>query len=156
MLKVGLFLLLWSISFRVYGQSFPSKKSGLKLFENATIVAGKTPVTLRGISGGTKETQSLAQTAKTETGECIGFIDSESDHEITLSQQFNFLRLAVKSPGDTVLLVKGPGGTWCSDDSTDRNPLIEGQWLPGIYQIWVGSYVQNNSFPYVLEISETP
>lgn len=156
MLKIGLLLLLWSLGFSAYGQTLPSKKSGLKLFENATIGAGKTPVILRGISGGTTETQTLAQTAKTETGDCIGFVDGESDHELTLNQQFNFLRLAVKSPGDTVLLVKGPGGTWCNDDSTDRNPKIEGQWLPGIYQIWVGSYGQNNSFPYILEINETP
>jgi hypothetical protein len=156
MLKLGLLLLVLVIHGRAYAQIFPSKKSSLKLFENATIVPGKTPIVLRGISGGTVETQARSQVAKTETGDCIGFIDSEPDHEITLTQQFNFLRLGIKSSGDTVLLLKGPGGTWCNDDSTDRNPSIAGQWLGGTYQIWVGSYERNQSYPYVLEISEIP
>jgi len=51
------------------------------------------------------------------------------------------------------LLVKGPGGTWCNDDVSDRNPIIAGEWLSGTYSIWVGSYEQNASFPYLLEIT---
>ncbi|MFN3362218.1 MAG: hypothetical protein ACK421_12465 [Pseudanabaenaceae cyanobacterium] len=148
---------LWLLlSLPLCAQTFPSQKSTVRLFENATIVPGKTPLTLRGISGGTTETQTLSQRASTETGECIGFIDSDPDHTLTLTAQFNYLRLSVQSPGDTVLLVKGPGGTWCNDDSTDRNPRIEGQWLPGTYQIWVGSYTKDTSYPYLLEISESP
>ncbi len=156
MLRVFFLTLVLCLNFRAYGQAFPSKKSGLKLFENATIVTGKTPIILRGISGGTTETQALSLVAKTETGDCIGFIDREPDHEIILKNQFDYLSLNIKSPGDTVLLIKGPGGTWCNDDNIDRNPRIEGQWLPGSYQVWVGSYTQNSSYPYILEISEVP
>ncbi|MCS6960810.1 MAG: hypothetical protein RMK91_12275 [Pseudanabaenaceae cyanobacterium SKYGB_i_bin29] len=154
MLKALCLSLLLSIP--VFAQTLPSPKSTIKLFENATIAPGKTPITLRGISGGSKETQELSRTPKTETGECIGFVDSNPDHEITLTAQLNYLRLSVKSPGDTILLIKGPGGTWCNDDSTDRNPRIEGQWLAGTYQIWVGSYSKDTSYPYLLEISESP
>lgn len=138
-------------------QTFPGKKSNLRLFENATIVPNaKIPVVLKGISGGTKETQQISLLPKTETGECIGFVDQAPDHEIILRSKFDYLRFAVMSSGDTVLLVKGPGGTWCSDDVTDRNPKLEGQWLGGTYSVWVGSYEKDSSHPYILEIIETP
>lgn len=154
MVKVISLVLFLSLGYGTYAQTFPSKKSGLKLFENATIVAGKTPIILRGISGGTTATQQVSLTPKTETGDCIGFIDREPDHQINLKSQFKYLRLEVKSPGDTILLIQGPGGTWCNDDNTDRNPRLEGQWLGGEYQVWVGSYTKDSSHPYILEISE--
>ncbi|MCA1904624.1 MAG: hypothetical protein LDL47_07300 [Cyanobacteria bacterium KgW148] len=156
MLRIAVLALFLSLHGVATAQTLPSKKSGLKLFENARIVPGSPPLILRGISGGTTETQQLSLTPKTETGDCIGFIDREPDHEITLTAQFNFLRLGIKSSGDTILLVKGPGGTWCNDDHTDRNPVLEGQWLAGTYQIWVGSYTKDSSHPYILEIRETP
>jgi hypothetical protein len=52
------------------------------------------------------------------------------------------------------MLIRGPGGSWCSDDVSDRNPVIAGEWLPGKYEVWVGSYEANMSFPYLLELSE--
>jgi hypothetical protein len=53
-------------------------------------------------------------------------------------------------------VVRGPGGTWCNDDYTNMNPGIAGQWLSGTYQIWVGSYQEDQYYPYVIRISETP
>jgi hypothetical protein len=50
--------------------------------------------------------------------------------------------------------VKGPGGTWCNDDFDGKNPGIVGEWLPGTYQIWIGSYKENESLPYTLKITE--
>jgi hypothetical protein len=141
--------------------SQPSKKS-ITLFQNLTLSTKFTPdpQTLSGISGGTEEMQKQSGAAKTETGSCIGFIDSTPDHQIILSTTFDYLQLKVSSTGDTVLLIKGPGGAWCNDDQisqnnqSDRNPEITGAWLAGTYQVWVGSYEAKASFPYLLEISQ--
>jgi hypothetical protein len=34
------------------------------------------------------------------------------------------------------------------------NPNIEGQWLSGKYEIWVGSYKTNAYHPYVISITD--
>lgn len=130
----------------------------VRMFEDIAIAPSFTPtvIELRGISGGVVETQKTSGRKSTETGPCIGFIDSTPDHKITLTKPFRYLKLQVKSSGDTILLVKGPGGSWCNDDVSDRNPEIAGDWLEGTYEVWVGSYEQNASFPYLLQITETP
>ena len=134
------------------------KTSVVKMFEDMTIAPSAVPqaIELRGISGGTVETQKKSGRKVTETGECIGFIDSEPDHKITLTKPLRFLQMRVKSSGDTVLLVRGPGGSWCSDDVSDRNPEISGDWLEGTYEVWIGSYEENAAFPYLLQISTKP
>jgi hypothetical protein len=128
------------------------------MFEDIAIAPSSVPKVfeLRGISGGGIETQAKSGRKVTETGECIGFIDTEPDHKITLTKPFNYLKMQVKSSGDTVLLVRGPGGSWCSDDVRDRNPEIAGDWLEGTYEVWIGSYEEKASFPYLLELSELP
>lgn len=136
-----------------------SKKSSyVKMFEDMAIAPRFTPkvIELRGISGGIVETQKKSERKVTETGECIGFVDLEPDHKITLTKPFSYLKLQVKSSGDTIMLVRGPGGSWCSDDVSDRNPEIGGDWLEGTYEVWVGSYEENTSFPYLLQLTEQP
>jgi hypothetical protein len=134
------------------------KASYVRMFEDIAIAPNFTPkvMELRGISGGEVETQKTSGRKSTETGPCIGFIDATPDHKITLTKAFRYLKLQVKSSGDTILLVRGPGGSWCSDDVSDRNPEIAGDWLEGTYEVWVGSYEKNASFPYLLQITETP
>ncbi|MGQ9866501.1 MAG: hypothetical protein ACUVSQ_09530 [Pseudanabaenaceae cyanobacterium] len=128
-------------------------KSHIRLFENA-IVDSQTTASrvLQGISGGPVETQTLTGRAETETGPCLGFVDAKPDHRITLPVPFDRLRLQVAATGDTVLVVRGPGGVWCNDDTDDRNPAIGGAWLAGTYEVWVGSYEAGAAFPYLLEI----
>jgi len=136
---------------------FSSKKSSsVKMFEDVAIAPNFTPkvIELRGISGGIVETQKTSGRKSTETGDCIGFIDQAPDHKITLTKPFRYLKLQVKSSGDTIMLVRGPGGSWCSDDVSDRNPEIGGDWLDGTYEVWVGSYEENTSFPYLLQLTE--
>jgi hypothetical protein len=134
------------------------KASFVKMFEDIAIAPRFTPkaIQLRGISGGGVETQKKSGRKVTETGDCIGFIDAEPDHKITLTKPFKYLNMQVKSSGDTILLVRGPGGSWCSDDVSDRNPEIGGDWLEGTYEVWVGSYEENTSFPYLLQLTEQP
>jgi hypothetical protein len=125
------------------------------IFENLTLRPGFSPdpSTVRGISGGEMSASEVATRSETATGACTGFVDTEPDHTIVLSEVFNFLNLQVESPEDTTLIVRGPGGTWCNDDYTGKNPGIAGQWLSGTYQIWIGSYRQNEYSPYVIRMT---
>lgn len=119
-----------------------------------TLVSPNT--TVRGISGGPLEARELSGRPETNTGPCLGFMDTEPDHQITLTEFFDYLSLEIQSPEDTTLLVRGPGGSWCSDDVYGFNPAIAGQWFSGTYDVWVGSYRPRTYHPYVIRISETP
>jgi hypothetical protein len=112
------------------------------------------PFTVRGMSGGSVPGNEVAKRPDTPTGPCTGFVDEAPDHKLELTSKFDYLKLLVQSPEDTTLIVKGPGGMWCNDEFDKKNPGIVGEWLPGTYQIWVGSYVKGNYFPYTLQITE--
>lgn len=110
------------------------------------------PLTVRGMSGGSIAGSQIAETETTPTGPCKGFMDEAPDHTLKLVSKFEYLKLVVNSPADTTMIIKGPGGTWCNDDFDDKNPGVVGEWLRGTYQIWIGSYKENDSLPYTLKI----
>jgi hypothetical protein len=110
------------------------------------------PLTVRGMSGGSIPGSQIAGTETTPTGPCKGFMDEVPDHTLKLVSKFEYLKLVVNSPADTTMIIKGPGGTWCNDDLDDKNPGVVGEWLRGTYQIWIGSYKENDSLPYTLKI----
>jgi hypothetical protein len=126
------------------------------IFENPTLSPSFTPdpTMVRGISGGEVSASQITGKAETATGPCNGFVDTPPDHTIVLTQYFNYLSLQVQSTDDTTLVIRGPGGTWCNDDYSGKNPGIAGKWLSGTYQIWVGSYQKDKYFPYVMRITE--
>ncbi|MGF1535060.1 MAG: hypothetical protein ACFB4J_01060 [Elainellaceae cyanobacterium] len=126
------------------------------LFENVTLNPGAPDITVRGISGGSQIATLVSGRQETDTGACIGYVDTDADHRMVLTDFFEFLSLQVESPEDTTLVVRGPGGSWCSDDLNGRNPGILGAWSPGAYEIWVGSYQPGNYSPYVIRISNRP
>jgi hypothetical protein len=128
----------------------------LTIFENVTLAPNfaPDPTTVRGVSGGPKTASEIAGRGDTTTGPCNGFVDEQPDHTIQLKQFFQYLSLEVQSSDDTTLVIRGPGGTWCNDDYSGKNPGIAGQWLSGTYQIWIGSYKQNIYSPYVIRMSE--
>ncbi|MBD2446125.1 hypothetical protein H6G76_02925 [Nostoc sp. FACHB-152] len=112
------------------------------------------PMNVRGMSGGSISGSEVAGRTATATGPCTGFVDEAPDHTLELTTKFDYLKLQVQSPEDVTMIVKGPGGTWCNDDLDGKNPGITGEWLPGNYQVWVGSYDQGQYFPYTLKITE--
>jgi hypothetical protein len=113
------------------------------------------PLTVRGMSGGSVPGSQVAGKVETPpTGPCTGFVDEAPDHTLNLQSKFDYLKIQVQSPQDTTILIKGPGGTWCNDDFDGKNAGIVGEWLPGTYQIWVGSYVKDQYLPYTLKITE--
>ena len=127
------------------------------IFGDATIQhpLSSDPLILRGMSGGAIPGSKIAGKAETPpTGPCKGFMDEAPDHTVKLTSKFDYLKLVVQSPADTTMIVKGTGGTWCNDDFDGKNPGIVGEWLPGTYQIWIGSYEKNEYLPYTLKIIE--
>lgn len=112
------------------------------------------PMTVRGMSGGSIPAREIAKRVESPTGPCTGFVDEAPGHTLQLSSKFDYLKLRIDSPADTTLIVSGPGGTWCNDEFDGQNPGIAGEWLPGIYQVWVGSYKQGKYLPYTLQITE--
>ena len=111
------------------------------------------PLSIQGTSGGTITALEIAQTANTATGYCHGYVRSQPNHQLKLESFFGSLKLEVASPVDTTIIVKGPGGVWCNDDAGSANPVIKGQWQPGIYDVWVGSYQPGASDRYQIEIT---
>lgn len=133
-----------------------SGDSLMTLFSKVTLTPGfdPDPFELSGISGGTVAASTIADRLETETGICWGYVSETPDYELVLTEDFSYLNLQVFGPEDTMLLVRGPGGTWCSDDVYGWNPSIAGQWLEGTYQVWVGSAQQDHYIPYDLSLSE--
>jgi hypothetical protein len=132
-----------------------AKETPPPMFEDVTIGPkfSPDPFIVRGMSGGPLPANKVVNRKETPTGPCTGFVDSKPDHILKLKSKFNYLKVVVESPEDTTLIISGPGGIWCNDDFDGKNPGILGEWLPGTYQIWVGSYQKNKSFPYTLKIT---
>jgi hypothetical protein len=48
-------------------------------------------------------------------------------------------------------------GFWCNDDTVELNPALMGQWAPGRYLIYVGTYSPGGApVPYTLQVSQQP
>ncbi|MEM6426549.1 MAG: hypothetical protein AAGF66_12170 [Cyanobacteria bacterium P01_H01_bin.119] len=114
------------------------------------------PAIVDGISGGRQSGAQIVEERSTPTGPCVGYVDRQPNHTLVLRADFDYLSLTIDSQEDTVLLLQGPGGVWCNDDSVGQNPRIAGEWLAGEYFVWVGSYQRGQYNPYTLSISREP
>lgn len=89
---------------------------------------------------------------------CVGFADTTPDHILVLQRDLPRLRLQVGSPGDTTLLVRGPGNSLrCGDDISRTNPnaaIEDTNWQAGEYRIWVGSFEADTRINYTLTVQE--
>ena len=125
--------------------------------DNSKIVVDKNTVNqtiaVSGTSGGTVEALEITKTKNTPTGYCHGFVNSQPNHFLEIDTFFENLKLEIESLADTTVLVKGDRGIWCNDDAGSANPMIQGQWQPGIYQVWVGSYQPDSKDSYQLKIT---
>lgn len=90
-----------------------------------------------------------------------GWVAAAPDFEFTYDRGgYNFpLTIAIDSAYDTVILINAPDGTWYFNDDaggawglgaaiTFPNPL------PGVYDIWIGTYQQASGLAARLIISE--
>ena len=125
---------------------------------NSNIIINKNTVgqtiNIPGTSGGTIQASDLARTENTPTGYCDGFVNSQPNHILKIDSFFNNLKLEVVSSADTTVLVKSDRNVWCNDDAGSANPMIQGQWQPGIYQVWVGSYQPDSKDSYQIKITD--
>jgi hypothetical protein len=126
------------------------------LFEDVTISPqfSPNPLILHGVSGGLVSGKTIAGRSSTDTGLCVGFMDEKPDHTMVLTAFFRYLRMVVQAPENTTMVIKGPGGTWCKDNYEGFYPGISGQWLPGTYEIWIGSYNKTKYIPYIIKITD--
>lgn len=129
----------------------PAAASGSD-YESVTLAPGFTPDprTLTGTSGGSVEARSMG---RSHYGPCVGKIDGTADHVVTLTRDFRFLRLHVLSDEDTSLVIRGPDGLRCNDDADGLNPVVEGRWPAGQYEVFIGS-VDGGYHRYTLRVSE--
>lgn len=117
-----------------------------------TLQAGFERLRLSGVAGGTVR---AVRFGNTSDGFCTGWIASSPNHTLTLERDYPRLSIAVRAPSDTTLVILGPTGTRCSDDhGDDQNPRISGNFGPGEYRVYVGSYDEGQSIRYTLEVTE--
>ena len=84
---------------------------------------------------------------------CVGMIDDSPDHVVTVTSTVN-LRMYALSAVDTTLVVRGPSGTFCDDDSHGGlNPEINARLAPGRYEVYVGRFGDDTG-PYTLTLTE--
>lgn len=132
------------------GSGCASIYTGGPHYGNFTLGAGFTPDPQAGygIAGGT-----VAASAQHHP-HCAGFIAGRPDHQITVTSPLH-LRMYVVSPRDTTLVVSGPSGLFCDDDSAGGlSPEVVARLEPGTYSVWVGGYAPGVQGEYRLMLTE--
>lgn len=107
------------------------------------------PQRLSGTSGGQVEASRVQSS-------CRGWIARRPDHMMNLQGNFGFFRVFVTSNSDTTLVIRTPDGRFlCNDDTYGTNPAIsQNHWMPGQYQVWVGSYSRGGNSSYSIGMTE--
>lgn len=92
-----------------------------------------------GSAGGSEDASSLYGDA------CKGNIDETPDHTLKVVEP-GLVTVEVSASVDTTLVLVGPGGTLCDDDSGEgENPRLS-QYLPaGDYRVFIGAYDNSDS-----------
>ena len=122
------------------------------IYETVSLSSGFTPdpYVVRMSSGGPNDA------AYTASG-CVGFIANSPDVRLNFNAGSLPLIISAASMADTTLVINAPDGKWyCNDDDgQDSNPMVRFQTpLSGRYEIWVGTFGDNNSHQTELNISE--
>ena len=108
------------------------------------------PIVVNGIAAGD---YSLGDGPERGSG-CEGYVTLEPSFVIEMAFDVPFLRVFVASDQDTTLAIRTPQGRlMCNDNTNGWNPSVEGQFLSGVYQVWVGSRHQNLSPAYRLAVT---
>lgn len=111
------------------------------------------PHVAAGVSGGNIDASTLNPT-------CRGHISSRPDHLFVAGGQFNLVRFIINAgSNDTTLVIRKPDGSFlCDDDGAGNgtNPAVQAMLMPGTYQVFIGSYMSGQNFPYNLAITESP
>jgi len=87
---------------------------------------------------------------------CVGYIAPAPDYRVTWEGTTSPLRFYFASDGDTTMVVMGPDSqAICNDDGFGLDPMIEiTNPAAGDYNVWVGSYEEDEFAPGYLMISK--
>ncbi len=97
--------------------------------------------------------------ANAMNSDCQFYVGTTPTFVFNATGHFAVLRIMADGAnnGDTAIAVRAAGGqTVCNDDFENNDPLVQGAFAPGTYEIFVGTYQQNASVPYRLGITEQP
>lgn len=137
----GLLLIASSASAQTYGA--------------VTLTPGGGSQMLSGMSGGIVGAPGGELDASVYGVTCRGWIAATPDHTLTLTaQQTVDIAVASTDGGDTAMVMVGPGGTYCNDDSVGLNPGLAGSFMAGTYSIWIGSYAMGTNHPYTITFTD--
>ncbi len=82
------------------------------------------------------------------TPDCYGWVADRPSHVAIVSQQ-QWGEVRVQSDADPILYMRGPSGEeLCNDDFDGLNPGLDVNLSPGVWEVYVGSYGEAESFPY--------
>ena len=115
-------------------------------YRNFSIGAGFTPdpQTGTGTTGGARDA------SQAFGGQCSGSVDTTPDHVITVTSAVN-LKLYTTSTTDSTLVLRGPSGTFCDDDSRgELDAEINAILRPGRYEVYVGHLGQTGQYTLTL------
>ena len=87
---------------------------------------------------------------------CGGFFGREAEHIIEVDYAMS-LKLVAQSESAVVLGVVDPDGSltcWDEDSISNANVSLERAYMPGQYEVWVGSTERHTSVAYRLVLSE--
>ena len=133
--------------------------SGPPTFGTYSLVSGFSPdpTNYSTTAGGTAQSTSSLTTL---TGPCsAGWIATTPDVRVHYTAGTYPLRFYVGTPGtDTTLAIHAPDGQWyCNDDFASLNPAIDfARPLSGQYDVFVGTYSQNEYPDVTLSVTEMP
>ncbi|MBK8171914.1 MAG: hypothetical protein IPK60_16405 [Sandaracinaceae bacterium] len=111
------------------------------------------PVRVEAVAGG-----SIQARTSNPGSLCPGWIALRPDLNFTLAAAESQFRISVaeaESNQDTTLVVIGPDGEWrCNDDTDGNRPALTYPTAPpGMYHVWIGSYVQTEQPDVRVEVS---
>lgn len=110
-----------------------------------------TTVQRRGDAGGMFDVGTLGEEG------CVGFVRDSALHEITLSHDVEALEIRVESTADTTLIVRDNEGRMrCADNVLGTNPMVDGAFYAGVYNVWVGTKSAGRTAPYELTVAPRP
>ncbi|MEM9569103.1 MAG: serine/threonine-protein kinase [Cyanobacteria bacterium P01_E01_bin.34] len=99
------------------------------------------PTYATGAVGGERNAIDATGVNNSETGKCLGFIDSTPDHYVNLSQPMDYLAIGVNSTEDTSIIIIEPDGNPLCHSGAD--PFIEGPFpKTGAYSIYIGNLAE--------------
>jgi hypothetical protein len=115
-------------------------------YRNFDIGPGFTPdpQTGTGTTGGRRDA------AEAFGSQCSGSVDTTPDHVINVTDAVN-LKLYTTSTTDSTLVLRGPSGTFCDDDSRgELDAEINAVLRPGRYEVYVGHLGETGQYTLTL------